>query len=115
MLVLAVVLWKITQGTANSAREVELSLTDFYRNAESGNVGEVTFYLTPISAEAQGELHQPNTKFHVTMPKESIPDASKMLRDKGVQIHVKEVSRGDWVNLAVNMLPILVIVGLWLF
>jgi len=115
MLVLAVVLWKITQGTANSTREVELSLTDFYRNTESGNVGEVTFYLTPISAEAQGELHQPSTKFHVTMPKESIPDISKMLRDKGVQIKVKEVSRGDWMNLALNLLPLLVIIGLWLF
>ena len=115
MLVLAVVLWKITQGTANSTREVELSLTDFYRNAESGNIGEVTFYLTPISAEAQGEMHQPSTKFHVTMPKESIPDISKMLRDKGVQIKVKEVSRGDWMNLALNLLPLLVIIGLWLF
>jgi cell division protease FtsH len=115
MLVLAVVLWKITQGSANSTRETELSLTEFYQKAEQGSVSEVTFYLTAVSAEAQGELRGQSGKFHVTMPKESIPDVSKMLRDKGVPIHVKEVSRGDWVNLALNLLPLLVIVGLWLF
>ena len=115
MLVLAVVLWRITQGSSNSARELDLSLTDFYSNAERGNIREVTFYLSPISAEAQGELREPSSKFRVTMPKESIPDASKMLRDKGVQIKVKEVSRGDWMTLAVNILPFVVIIGLWLF
>src|SRR5208282_2662707 len=115
MLVLAVVLWKITQGTANSPRETELSLTEFYQKAEQGTIGEVTFYLTAVSAEAQGELRGQSGKFHVTMPKESIPDVSKLLRDKGIPIHVKEVSRGDWVNLALNLLPLLVIVGLWLF
>ncbi|HMD32507.1 MAG TPA: AAA family ATPase, partial [Candidatus Acidoferrales bacterium] len=116
MLVLAVVLWKITQGTANSARETDLSLTEFYQKAEQGSIGEITFYLTPISAEAQGELRgQQNSKFRVTMPKESIPDVTKMLRDKNVIIHVKEVTKGDWVNLTLTLLPLLVIIGLWLF
>jgi len=115
MLVLAVVLWQITQRSANSTRDADLSYTQFYQNADSGNISEVTFYLTQVSAEAQGELHQPSQKFHVTIPKESIPEISKTLRDKGVQIHVKEVTRGDWFNLAVNLLPILVIIGLWLF
>ena len=116
MLVLAVVLWKITQGSQNSRSEIDLGLTEFYQKAEQGAVSEVTFYLTPISAEAQGELRgQQSGKFHATIPKESIPEVSKLLRDKGAIIHVKEVSRGDWVNLALNLLPLLVIVGLWLF
>jgi cell division protease FtsH len=115
MLVLAVLLWKITQGSATSAHEMDLTLTDFYANAERGNISELTFYLSPISAEAQGQLRDSNSKFRVMLPKESIPDISKMLREKNVQIRVKEVSRGDWLNLAVNLLPILVIVGLWVF
>jgi cell division protease FtsH len=115
MLVLAVLLWKITQRSEHTPAELDLSLTDFYQNAERGNINEVTFYLSPISAEAQGELRDPKSKFRVTLPKESIPDAGKLLREKNVQIKVREVSRNDWLNLAMTVLPFLVILGLWFF
>ena len=115
MILLAVLLWKMTQTGGPTTRDLPLSYTDFLSNVDRGNVGEITLYLSQFSAEAQGELKNPSGKFRLIIPKESIPDVTKALRDKNVQINIKEVSRGDWVNIAINLLPILFILGLWIF
>jgi cell division protease FtsH len=115
MVLLAVLLWRMTQGGSPESRELQPSYTDFLLHVDRGNVKEVTLYLSQFSAEAQGELKDPAKKFRLTIPKESIPDLTHSLRDKAVQINIKEVSRGDWVNIAINLLPILLFVGLWVF
>ena len=115
MILLAVLLWKMTQTGGQASRELTPTYTDFLAHVERGNVHDVTLYLGQFSAEAQGELRDPNGKFHLIIPKESIPEVTKSLRDKGVQITIKEVSRGEWINIAINLLPIVFILGLWIF
>ena len=115
MILLAVLLWKMTQTGGPASRELTPSYTDFLTNVDRGNVKEVTLYLSQFSAEAQGELKEPSGKFRLIIPKESIPDVTKTLRDKNVQITVKEVTRGDWLNIAFNLLPILFMLGLFIF
>jgi cell division protease FtsH len=115
MILLAVLLWKMTQTGGPASRELNPSYTDFLSNVDRGNVKEVTLYLSQFSAEAQGELKEPSGKFRLIIPKESIPDVTKALRDKSVQISIKEVTRGDWLNIAFNLLPILFMLGLFIF
>ena len=115
MILLAVLLWKMTQTGGQASREQTPTYTEFLTNIERGNVKDVTLYLGQFSAEAQGELRDPNGKFHLIIPKEAIPDVTKSLRDKGTQITIKEVSRGEWINIAINLLPIVFILGLWIF
>ena len=106
MVLLAVLLWKMASTGGQSAREQEPSYTEFMAQVEKGNVREVTLYLSQVSAEVQGELRDPSSKFRVMVPREVTPDLTKQLRDKGVLIHVKEVSRSDWFTAAGSSTPI---------
>ena len=72
---LGVMLWKLVSANGQSARELTPSYSEFMAKVEDGDVKEVTMYLSPNSYELQGEyVRPPNTKFHITVPKENAPE-----------------------------------------
>ena len=108
IVLLGVVLWQLVSRNGQSAREVEHSYSEFMVHVDQGDVKEVTMYLAPNSYELQGEyVHPANRKFRVTIFKEAAPDLAKVLRDKAVQINVKEVHSGDWVLILLNAAPLI--------
>ena len=114
IIVLCFVLWRMVSASGQSARVEEPSYSEFIGHVDRGNVKEVTLYLSPNSYEIQGEWRQPVRKFKVTVFKESAPDLTKELRDKGVLINVKEVTRADWINFLLTAAPIFLLVGFWI-
>jgi cell division protease FtsH len=113
---LGVMLWKLVSANGSQAREDEPSYSEFMAKVDAGDVKEVTLYLSPNSYELQGEYVRPaNRKFHVTVFKESAPELSKTLRDKGVLIKVKEVRSGDWLLILLNALPLILLAGFVFF
>ena len=115
IVLLGVMLWKLVSANGQAAREDEPTYSEFMAHVDSGDVKEVTMYLSPNSYELQGEYVKANKKFHVTVFKESAPDLTKTLRDKQVAIKVKEVRSGDWLIILLNALPLLLLVGFCLF
>src|SRR5271167_3923636 len=115
MILLAVVLWKMASTGGPTAHEDEPSYTNFIAKVESGNVKDVTIYLSPNSAELQGE-YRDGTKFRgVTIANTAIPDVTKALQDKGVLYNYKEVKDANWVSLLLNLSPFIVILAIWIF
>jgi cell division protease FtsH len=115
MIALAVVLWKMASTGGPTTHEDQPSYTNFLAKVESGNVKDVVIYLSPNSAEVQGE-YRDNTKFRgVTIANTAIPDVTKALQDKGVLYNYREVSNGNWLNIALNALPFLILIGVWIF
>ncbi len=113
---LGVMLWKLVSANGAQAREDEPSYSEFMAKVDAGDVKEVTLYLSPNSYELQGEyVHPANRKFHVTVFKEAAPDLAKTLRDKAVQIKVKEVRSGDWLLILLNALPLILLAGFVFF
>ena len=113
---LGVMLWKLVSSNGSQAREDTPSYSEFMAKVDEGDVKEVTLYLSPNSYELQGEYTRPvNHKFHVTIPKENAPEITKALRDKAVQLNVKEVRSGDWVLILLNALPLLLLAGFVFF
>jgi len=112
--VLCFILWRMVSNSGPSARVDEPSYSEFIGQVDRGNVKEVTLYLSPNSYEIQGELRQPARKFRVTVFKEAAPDLTKELRDKGVLINVKEVTRAEWISFLFTAAPILLLVGFWI-
>ncbi len=109
-------LWKLVSANGAQAREDEPSYSEFMAKVDAGDVKEVTLYLSPNSYELQGEYVRPaNRKFHVTVFKEAAPDLAKTLRDKAVQIKVKEVRSGDWLLILLNALPLILLAGFVFF
>jgi cell division protease FtsH len=116
IVLLGVMLWKLVSANGGQAREDQPSYSEFMAKVEAGDVKEVTMYLGQVSYDLQGEYIRPtNRKFQVTIAKEDAPTVTKELRDKAVQIKVKEVRSADWVLLLLNGLPLLLLVGFCLF
>src|ERR1700680_2419769 len=114
IILLCVVLWRMVSASGQSARQEEPSYSEFMSQVDRGNVKEVTLYLSPNSYEIEGEWREPAKKFRVTVFKESAPDLTKELRDKGVLINVKEVTRADWINFLLTAAPLFLLVGFWI-
>ena len=113
---LGVMLWKLVSANGQQAREDTPSYSEFMAKVDEGDVKEVTMYLSPNSYELQGEYVRPaNHKFRVTVPKENSPEITKNLRDKAVQLSVKEVRSGDWVLILLTALPLLLLAGFVFF
>ena len=113
---LGVMLWQLVSKNGQSAREQTPSYSEFMAKVDEGDVKEVTLYLSPNSYELQGEyIKPPNSKFRVTVPKENAPEITKILRDKAVQLSVKEVRDSAWFLILVNALPLLLLAGFVFF
>ena len=57
---LGVMLWKLVSANGAQAREDEPSYSEFMGKVDSGDVKEVTLYLSPNSYELQGEYKMPD-------------------------------------------------------
>jgi len=113
---LGVMLWKLVSNNGATAREQTPSYSEFMAKVETGDVKEVTLYLSPNSYELQGEyVNPPNQKFRITVPKENAPEITKALREKSVMLSIREVRSGDWVLILLNALPLLLLAGFVFF
>ena len=108
MLVALAVIWKMA-NTSMGPREVEPTFSEFLDHAEAGEVRQVEIR----GSEVRGEYTN-GEKFKTVMPPE-YPDLYKLLREKGVTIEVKDASGPTWWAWGLNLLPILLLVGIWIF
>ncbi|MBI1749305.1 MAG: ATP-dependent metallopeptidase FtsH/Yme1/Tma family protein [Acidobacteria bacterium] len=115
ILLLAVLLWKMASTSGPAMREQEPSYSEFMAQVEQARVRDVTVTLSPISAEVAGELKESSGKFRLTIAKESVPDLTKLLREKGVTINIKQETRNDWLTFLLNALPFFLLVAFWIF
>jgi cell division protease FtsH len=115
MILLAVVLWKMASTGGQSAHEEELGYAAFLSKVQQGNVKDVTIYLSPNSAELQGEYRDGGKFRGVTVANTAIPDITKTLQDKAVLYNYKEVKNGDWFTLLINFAPLALLIAFWIF
>src|SRR5271170_6208156 len=115
MIALAVVLWEMASRPNATTKEDEPNYSNFLAKVDSGNVKDVTIYLSPNSAELQGEYRDGGKFRGVTIANTAIPDVTKTLQDKGVLYNYKEVKNADWLTFIVNFAPLMLLVAFWIF
>ncbi len=118
MVALAVVLWQMASKDkpgAPASSSSTISYSDFMAQVDKSNVRSVKIVESPSTAEVEGELREPPQSFRVTVPKEAIPDLTERLQKQGASIDVSSGKDANWRTTAVNLLPIIVIVALWIF
>jgi cell division protease FtsH len=117
MILLAVVLWKMASTGGQSAHEQDLGYTEFMSKVQNAEIKDVTINLSQNSAEIQGEFKN-GGKFHgVTIANTAIPDVTKMLSDKSINVpyQYKEVKDANWISFLVNLAPFVLLLAFWIF
>ena len=115
MIVLAVVLWQMASKSPHQTSGQTMSYSDFMDQVDKNNVATARLYVSPSTAEIQGELRQPAQSYKVTSPKEVIPELTERLRKQGARVDVSGISPGNWQSLLINVSPLIVLIGIWIF
>ncbi|MGB9254898.1 MAG: ATP-dependent zinc metalloprotease FtsH, partial [Candidatus Korobacteraceae bacterium] len=103
-----VLLWQVVKGANSGAKERDISFSEFLSNVDQNNVSEVTI----IGQEVRGKFKNDKASFHTIAPT-SYPDMYKELRDKGVNITVKDAQGGGWPTWLLNLAPFILLGALW--
>jgi cell division protease FtsH len=103
-----VLLWQVVKAGGSGAKDREINFSEFMSQVDQGNVAEVTVAGT----EVRGKFRNDKVGFHTTVPP-SYPDMYKTLREKGVNITVKDVQSGSWPTWLLNLAPLILLGALW--
>jgi cell division protease FtsH len=109
MVVLTLLVWAVVRN-ASAERPLDLTFSDFVNDVNTDLVGEVTISGTDV----QGKLRKNNAPFKTTIPA-NYPDLYKSLTEKNVKVTIKDNSGGSVISWVMNGLPLLLLLGLWIF
>ena len=118
MVALAVVLWQMASKDKSGAppdSSSTIAYSDFMAQVDNNNVRSVKILESPSTAEVEGQLREPPQNFRVTVPKEVIPDLTERLQKQGATIDVSTAKGADWRATAVDLLPIIIFIAVWIF
>ena len=113
VIICAVVLVYMAVKTGRGAPPRNLTVSDFVTYIQEGKVKEASITGTDV----QGTLVEANgvsTQFHTIIPA-NWPEIYTMLKDKNVKWAAKDSSGNGWIGLLFNAVPVLILLGLWIF
>ncbi len=109
MAVTALLIWAVVRS--NTGQQVkDYTFTEFLDAVNKDNVKDVRI----VGTEVSGTLKKDSGKFRTTIPA-NYPDLYKALADKNVNVDIKDSSGSSWMTWVANALPMVLLLGLWLF
>ncbi|MBV8571955.1 MAG: AAA family ATPase, partial [Acidobacteriaceae bacterium] len=113
VIICAVVLVYMAVKTGRGPTPTTLTLSDFVTAVQDGNVKDAGITGT----EVQGTLLENGVAkpFHTSIPP-NYPEIYKMLlQDKKVKVTWKDSTGSGWISILFNAVPVLILLGLWIF
>ncbi len=109
------ILWNYVAKTTGAGKDETPSYSQFQSDVEAGKVQDITASGTEITAHYKGSKET----YHVNITSSFTPlnyqQLYQDLREHGVTINVKDQTPSFWLNAAVSALPILLLLGLFMF
>ena len=106
----AFLLWQVVRVGSGGQKEKEVNLSEFLNDVDHSNVREVT-----INGQEVRGKYADGSAFHLTVPL-NYPDMIKTLREKNVNITIRDVSSGSWpLQLLGTWAPLILLAALWFF
>jgi cell division protease FtsH len=105
----AVVLVWMAVRTGRGPTPKSLAASEFVNLVQDGKVKDANI----VGTDVQG-TEVDNSTFHTQIPP-SYTDIWKILQDKGVKYSWKESAGNGWIGILFNAIPILILLGLWIF
>jgi cell division protease FtsH len=92
----------------------EISFSEFNAAVDAGKVKEVVIKGQEITGKYADNAGKEKKAFHTYAPED--PDLVKTLRSKNVKITAKPMDENPWyMTLLVSWLPMLLLIGVWIF
>ena len=110
LICVAVLLWVVVK-TGKTRVEQPLSFTQFMYAVEAGKVKAVTI----AGNEVRGSYRDDNSVGLRTLVPTNYPELYRTLRDKGVNVDIKESGSGSWVQILINAVPFILLLAFWIF
>jgi cell division protease FtsH len=109
MAVTALLIWAVVRSSTGE-RVRDLTFTEFTNEVNKDNIRDVTISGTDVT----GTFKKDSSHFRTTIPS-NYPDLYKTLQDKNVNTIIKDSSGNSWMTWLANGLPMILILGLWIF
>jgi cell division protease FtsH len=109
--VVLVALWSMTSGqlAKSTPAQQEPSYSEFMKKVDDGQITKATIKGEVVTAEDSA-----NHRYVVTTGATQ-DDLTRELRAKGVDVAFQSSQPGVWMQLIVTALPILLLIGFWIF
>ncbi|HET7840226.1 MAG TPA: ATP-dependent zinc metalloprotease FtsH [Terriglobia bacterium] len=109
MVALTLVIWAVVRQSG-SEHPADLTFSDFMDAVNKDTVKDVQISGTDVNGSKKD-----GSKFKSTIPA-NYPDLYKILQDKNVRTTIKDNSSSGWMTWVANgVLPIVLLIGLWIF
>jgi cell division protease FtsH len=109
LICVVVLLWVAVQQGKTRPDE-QLTFSQFLTRVEATKIASVTI----TGGEVKGQYKDEQKGFRTLIPS-NYPDIYTLLREKGVDVDIKEANSGSWVSFLVQAVPLLLILGFWIF
>ena len=109
LICVAVLVWVVVK-TGKTQVEQPLSFSQFMDAVEAGKVKQVSIAGNEVHGTYQNEPAGLRTLVPV-----NYPDLYKALRDKGVNVEIKDAGSSNWVSILVNAIPFILLLAFWIF
>ncbi|HSM85569.1 MAG TPA: ATP-dependent zinc metalloprotease FtsH [Candidatus Limnocylindrales bacterium] len=109
LVLVAVVLWQMIKGGGTSAKDQEISYSDFMSQVSQGNVLDVTI---ESNNQAHGHFRNKNEQFHLIVPANN-PEMLKALDANKAKVTFKDNQGANWPMWIFQFSPILLLGVLW--
>lgn len=109
------ILWNYVAKTTGTGKDETVSSSQFQNDVDAGKVQDISVSGTEISAHYKGQKELYHTIIPASFTPANYPDLYKSLREHGVNISIKDQTPSFWLNAAVSALPILLLLGLFMF
>ena len=109
------ILWNYVAKTTGAGKDETVSSSQFQNDVDAGKVQDISVSGTEISAHYKGQKELYHTIIPASFTPANYPDLYKSLREHGVNISIKDQTPSFWLNAAVSALPILLLLGLFMF
>ena len=110
MITCLVFLWQFVVKGTGTGKDTAVSLSQMQNDVDAGKVSEVTIN----GSELAGKYRDNKEQFHTTIPA-NYPDLYKSLREKGVNVTVKDQQGNVWVSALLQIAPFALLFGFMLF
>ena len=110
------ILWQYVAKTTGTGKDETVSASQFQNDVDAGKVQDITVSGETIAAHYKDKGKQVyNTVIPAAFTPANFPDLYKSLREHGVNINNKDQTPSFWMNAAISLLPVAILLGLFLF